>query len=956
MSKKGELVWLLTFLIVLLSGSTLANTYLNENSTWQSNLTAVYKGAIALGDIDGDGYSDLVSTGVGEGGIVYSKVYINNGSSLIENSTWQDNLTAVTYSSVAFGDVDNDGDLDLALTGCSSGGGVELCNTPRAFIYINNGTSLVDNSTWKGDISEVGESSIAFGDVDNDGKLDLALTGQTGEGRISKIYINNGTGFEENSTWQTDLVGVDSCGITFGDIDNDNKLDFILTGEDDNYNKNTKVYINNGTSFEENSIWQQNLIAVDKSSVSVGDINNDGDLDLTLIGCCDRHRLYNNSGTTFVETESEDPSLSYRFVGVMEGSVIWGDYDNDGDLDLIATGREKYTTLYVNNNSDFPDYGDDPESGITDLEWSSLVWGDLDNDSDLDLVIFGYDPNYAYAKIYINNITTSNTAPNASTDFNTTYDNTELTLQWGNASDDETPAAGLYYNLRVGNSSGSNRIVSGVYGGGDDNGYFGNMMQRKSITLKNIDISANETIYWSVQTIDTGLKAGDWSVEQNYTLPLDITRPEITLNAPVDQFNTTNPVITFNATVYDDTNLTNVSLYGNWSGWHTNETNSSGINNTNYIFTKNLTAYGDGVYQWLIEAYDATNNSINSSIRTFRIDTTYPIVSLTTPANASSWTSSQTVTFTYNITDLVIVNCSLIINNAVDQTDETITTGTSQTFSKTLSNGDYDWSVNCTDTVNYRNASETRTLTVSYTAPGGGNGGGGGGGGGTTTTSETKSTGTIEAGETKTISFTKDLGITDIEITAKEKVSDTVRVEDITSSPDVLFPAVTSVEGSVYKYLSLTASKVSAVLEKAVVKFKVTKSWLTYNKLDENTVELKRLVGAAWESLPTKKAGSDKDYFYYEAQTSGFSKFAIVGKKKVEVPKVAKEELKVEENLTEEVIEEVNVTEEVEEVKEEMPEEVKEINYLWLVPIITALIIIAFLIICNIKKKGKKRK
>ena len=59
--------------------------------------------------------------------------------------------------------MDNDGDLDLALTGCNNGSGnTALCNGRNSFIYINNGTSLVENSTWKGDITDVWKGSIAL--------------------------------------------------------------------------------------------------------------------------------------------------------------------------------------------------------------------------------------------------------------------------------------------------------------------------------------------------------------------------------------------------------------------------------------------------------------------------------------------------------------------------------------------------------------------------------------------------------------------------------------------------------------------------------------------------------------------------------------------------------------------------------------------------------------------------
>jgi len=102
-----------------------------ENSTWQSNLTGARFTATALGDLNNDGYNDLVLIGCTTGGSdtcanTIAKIYINDGISLIENSTWQSNLTAVGVGSLALGDIDNDGDLDLSLAGCGSSGGVQV--------------------------------------------------------------------------------------------------------------------------------------------------------------------------------------------------------------------------------------------------------------------------------------------------------------------------------------------------------------------------------------------------------------------------------------------------------------------------------------------------------------------------------------------------------------------------------------------------------------------------------------------------------------------------------------------------------------------------------------------------------------------------------------------------------------------------------------------------------------
>ena len=281
MRKNTLLKLLLVFSTILLSSKiVVANTYLNENSTWQNGLTASFWASITLADIDNDGDLDLTQIGCtstsGSNCDGYlSKIYINDGINLTDNSTWGSNLTAVHYGSIAWGDVDNDGDLDLALTGCNDGGGNSAaCNSYNTFIYINNGTSLVADSIWKGDITNVWKSSIALGDIDLDGRLDLALTGQSSSAKISKIYINNGTGFAENTTWQNGLTGVFESAIALGDIDNDNDLDLILTGDAGTSEETAKVYINNGASLVENTTWQANLLAVDQSAISLGDFDN----------------------------------------------------------------------------------------------------------------------------------------------------------------------------------------------------------------------------------------------------------------------------------------------------------------------------------------------------------------------------------------------------------------------------------------------------------------------------------------------------------------------------------------------------------------------------------------------------------------------------------------------------------------------------------------------------------
>ncbi len=452
-----------------------------------------------------------------------SKIYLNNGINLTENAIWQQNLTPVNYGSLAWGDVNNDGWLDLFLNGCNSGGGyTKTCDNASSILYLNNGSTLLENLSWKGDIVDVWRGSVALGDVDMDGDVDMVLTGlRNNLSKIGRIYLNNGTSFEEDLVWQLNLTSVDASAVVFADIDNDQDLDLILSGETQSNDGFTNIYLNNGSTLISDSTWSTPL-DTDDGSLIFGDFDNDGDLDLSLIGCCDYLRIYENNGMTLVQIMRETVD---GLVGVFAGSEMFGDYDNDGDLDLITTGREMHTYLYLYNGTSFTISTQDPESHITDLEYSHLVWGDLDVDGSLDLITSGWSTSIDYeAFVYINNITTpKNTPPDppAVASLAASYADGRLALSWANASDNQTPTAGLYYNLRVGTSSGGHEIVTGVYGGGDDNGYFGNMMQRRNITL-NRQLDAGTTVYWAVQTIDTGLAAGNWTAEQTYEVPGEV--------------------------------------------------------------------------------------------------------------------------------------------------------------------------------------------------------------------------------------------------------------------------------------------------------------------------------------------------------------------------------------------------------------------------------------------------
>ena len=160
------------------------------------SLPGVYVGSVAWGDYNNDGYLDILLTGMSDSGPV-SKICKNNGNGTFTEQT-DIGLIGVYDGSSAWGDYDNDGDLDILLTGQSD-------SEPVSKIYRNNDDNTFTDQTSIS-LTGVRFSSVAWGDYDNDGNLDILLTGTADgswSGAVSKIFHNNG---DNSFTEQTDII------------------------------------------------------------------------------------------------------------------------------------------------------------------------------------------------------------------------------------------------------------------------------------------------------------------------------------------------------------------------------------------------------------------------------------------------------------------------------------------------------------------------------------------------------------------------------------------------------------------------------------------------------------------------------------------------------------------------------------------------------------------------------
>ncbi|MBN1317188.1 MAG: VCBS repeat-containing protein [Anaerolineales bacterium] len=320
-------------------GDDISRIYRNDGNDIFTDIDAgllgLWKGEAAWGDYDMDGDLDILLTGYNWSSITrFSKVYRNDKGSFSDIGA---GLTGVTNGSSAWGDYDNDGDLDVLLTGLDT-----------ILLYRNDGNDQfnLQDSGLEGAYEDI--NSTLWGDYDNDGDLDILLSGShEGKGYCSLIYRNDNGIFSEIDVG---LTGVYNSSTAWGDYDNDGDLDILLSG-DSGAGYVSLVYRNNGDdAFEDIGAG---LMGIRQGAVAWGDYDNDGDLDIFQNGYTEASfnvaRIYTNHGDdTF--------TVSPAWFGPTEADigVDWGDYDGDGDLDIIVTGAHVTAKTSIFRNDDCP--------------------------------------------------------------------------------------------------------------------------------------------------------------------------------------------------------------------------------------------------------------------------------------------------------------------------------------------------------------------------------------------------------------------------------------------------------------------------------------------------------------------------------------------------------------------------------------------------------------------------
>ncbi|MCH7764361.1 MAG: VCBS repeat-containing protein, partial [Candidatus Marinimicrobia bacterium] len=316
---------------------------------------------ISWGDYNNDGYTDLYIT-------KRNALFINNGDGTFSTEP------PYLYSGNRAGhwaDYDNDGDLDFA-------------STYNMYFSKNNGdgtfTHQSNSSMGFTQINNLGD--VGWLDYNEDGYLDMWAP--NGSSPYTYMYSNDGDGTFTGIAGSTIGLTANTNGETtvVTDYDGDGHTDILYRASSlflwhsDGDGTFTDVTSSAGVSLTGTSGGY--------NGTAFGDYDNDGDLDF-YGGQTGSNKLYrNNNDGTFTDVTSTAGVAGFSMT---TKGVAWGDYDNDGDLELYVANENGSNQLFQNNgDGTFTDVA--PGLGLNDNSQSFGVgWADFDLDGDLDLFV-----------------------------------------------------------------------------------------------------------------------------------------------------------------------------------------------------------------------------------------------------------------------------------------------------------------------------------------------------------------------------------------------------------------------------------------------------------------------------------------------------------------------------------------------------------------------------------------
>jgi probable HAF family extracellular repeat protein len=304
---------------------------------------------VAVGDLDADGDVDLVVANAGQfsGGDI--SVLLNKGGSNFSAQTRYD--AGRRPLGVSLGDLDGDGNLDMAVANSGSGDASVLLNT-------GDGTFAAETRYAAGDLPR----SISLGDLDGDGDPDMVVV--NGGSDDASVLLNNGDGTFAAPVFYT--TGDLPISVSLGDLDGDGDLDMVAANGDSD---DISVLLNTGNGTF--GVHSRYAVGERPESVVLGDLDGDGDLDIAVANL--------NSEYTSVLLNTGDATFAAQIrhtAGDLPISVSLGDLDGDGYIDMAVSnsGSDDVSVLMNRTNRQpleaqiFAGGGGDPRIALASTE------------------------------------------------------------------------------------------------------------------------------------------------------------------------------------------------------------------------------------------------------------------------------------------------------------------------------------------------------------------------------------------------------------------------------------------------------------------------------------------------------------------------------------------------------------------------------------------------------------
>jgi hypothetical protein len=581
-----------------------------------SPFTGLENGAVTWGDYDRDGDQDVAVMGTGNSGAV-TKLYENRNGVFIDTNQ---NFARLYGGDISWVDLNKDGWIDLVVSGFNA--------TPQTKVYINdNGTSFSPSNEYG--LPQLYSSKMAWGDLDNDGDIDLAISGIDKDEKYvfnilykednqNRFVIEPKTSVAINNYMPGIFQGFIKGDLKIVDLDLDGDNDIVYNGENSSgqpisntiYNSYIRTSIPNNYNYNQPLSLKNSVIEVAKMNASQNNLT-------VLSSGVDSNgvnQFYSSNFLAGTEGAGENP-----FQKLKNGDVAVADYNNDGTNDVLLTGEDASgvptTKLYFQSTD-----GKYKLSSIAleGLRNSTANWVDYDSDGDLDLFLTGISATAgAKSLLYVSDIANKkNVAPPAVAGLIAEdLGNGKIKFKWDTPKDDYSTNLG--YVIKLGTTPGGTELSNT-----ESNLTTGTRLITKQAAIYTgfYEIQLNPgKYYWSVQAVDTGLKGGAFSAEDSFTLTYDwkilnqggiIDRSISGIGAPVIKL----------ADLDNDNDLD--LIYANADGSGSQILRFDGkrlladeINNVNSIgYVSNITSLevgdinGDGIVDIIRNTFDSKNN------------------------------------------------------------------------------------------------------------------------------------------------------------------------------------------------------------------------------------------------------------------------------------------------------------------------------------------------------------